>query len=199
MCDDCIQYIHNVDMVLKDIQDGVNKNKQNLKEYKNEFAFALSQNENEIKQLLEVIEGRYEERLRKIDKAQKICEQNVVEIKKIHKIINEYENKNRDLCNTIEESNIKMQNNITKAIKETNDKQNKMSFAETVKKGLMLPELKKQVPLIIKPKEKQKVEKTKEDLNNKVNPINLKITNVENRNNGTLVINSENNEEREKN
>ena len=37
------------------------------------------------------------------------------------------------MSNTIEESNVKTQNNITKAIKETSGKQNKMSFAETVK------------------------------------------------------------------
>ena len=67
---------NHVDLVLKDMQDGVNKSRQNLIEYKNEFDFELSQNENEIKQLLGIIEGRYQERLRKIDKAQKIYVRN---------------------------------------------------------------------------------------------------------------------------
>lgn len=66
MCDDCIQYIHNVDFVLKEIQDGVNKNKRNLAEYKTEFEVSLKQNETEIKKLLEAIENRYEERLKKL-------------------------------------------------------------------------------------------------------------------------------------
>lgn len=198
MCDDCVQYIHNVDLVLKDIQDGVYKNKQNLMEYKNEFASSLKQNENEIKQLLEVIEKRYDERLKKMDKAQKICEQNVSEIKKLYGVVEDFETKNKSMANNIQESNEKMQNEIKKIIKESNDKQNKLSFAETVKKGTMLPEVNKQVPLILKPKEKQKIEKTKEDLNKKVNPVDLKITNVENRSNGTVVIHSKNNEEREK-
>lgn len=198
MCGDCVQYIHNVDMVVKDIQDSVNKNKQNLIEYKLEFDSALKRNENEIKQLLEAIEKRYEERLRKIDKAQKICETNFEEIKNLCGMVKEYENKSNDIFNNIEENNVKICNEIKKIIKETNDKQNKMSFADALKKNTVLPELKKQVPLIVKPKEKQNLQKTKEDLNNKVDPKNFKITNVENRSNGTLVIQSENNEEREK-
>ena len=50
----------------------------------------------------------------------------------------------------------------------------------------------KNVPLIIRPKEKQSIEKTKAELNEKVDTINFKITNVENRKNGTVVIRSEN-------
>ena len=63
---------------------------------------------------------------------------------------------------------------------------------------MVLPELKNQVPLIIKPKEKQQIEKTKEDLNRKVDPINFKIINIENKKNVTVVIQSENVDEREK-
>lgn len=37
MCDDYLQYNQNVDQVLRDIQDDVNKNKQNLQDYKHEF------------------------------------------------------------------------------------------------------------------------------------------------------------------
>lgn len=87
---------------------------------------------------------------------------------------------------------------IKKVIKETNVNKNKMSYAESVKSKTMLPELTKTVPLIIKPKEKQGIDKTKEELNKKVDPVNLKITSIENRKNGTLVIQTENQEEREK-
>lgn len=198
MCDDCVQYIHNVDFALREIQDGVNKNKVNLVEYKNDFEMSLKQNENEIRQLLQAIEKRYEERFRKIDDAQKIVEKNVNEIKNLCGVVNDFEKKNKDIYNTIEENNEKMCNEIKKVIKETSDKQNKMSFADAVKKNTVLPNLKKQVPLIIKPKEKQKNVKTKEDLNNRVDPADLNITNIENRRNGTIVIQSENDEERQK-
>ena len=61
-----------------------------------------------------------------------------------------------------------------------------------------MPDISGNVPLIVKPKEKQSVEETKAELNEKVNPINFKITKVENRKNGTLVIKSKNVEKREK-
>ncbi|KAI8120531.1 hypothetical protein CVS40_8209 [Lucilia cuprina] len=72
-----------------------------------------------------------------------------------------------------------------------------MSYAETIKNAV-IPDQNKQVPLIVKPKERQDAEKTKEELNKKVDPVNLKITKIENRKNGTVIIQSENNEEREK-
>ena len=83
MCDDCMQYIQNIDLVLREVQDEVHKNKQNLVEYKHEFKASLKENENEIKQLLEAIEKRYEERINKMIKYQKSCEKSVEEIKKI--------------------------------------------------------------------------------------------------------------------
>ena len=52
MCYGWIQYIHNIDMVLGEIQDGVNKNKISLAEYKKELELSLKQNEYEIKKLL---------------------------------------------------------------------------------------------------------------------------------------------------
>lgn len=67
MCDDCVIYIHNVDLVLLDIQE-VNKN--NLREYKYEFEMSLRNNESEIKSLLEAIEKRYEERMQKLQLVQ---------------------------------------------------------------------------------------------------------------------------------
>ena len=52
ICEDCIQYIKNIDLVLSEIQDGVRVSRQNLKKYKMEFESPLRQNENKIKQLL---------------------------------------------------------------------------------------------------------------------------------------------------
>lgn len=45
ICDDCIQYIHNVDLMLRAIQDSVGENRQNLVEYKTEFEMSLKQND----------------------------------------------------------------------------------------------------------------------------------------------------------
>ena len=50
-----------------------------------------------------------------------------------------------------------------------------------------LLDVQKQVSLIIKPKERQKIEKTKQDLNSNVDPVNLNITNIENWKNGTII------------
>ena len=82
ICEDCIQYIRNVDLVLGEIKDGVRVSKQTLKEYKKEFESTLKQNENVLKQLLEAIEKRYMDRLKIFDDTQKSWEKNVVEIKK---------------------------------------------------------------------------------------------------------------------
>ena len=61
-----------------------------------------------------------------------------------------------------------------------------------------LSDVQKQVPLIIKSKERQKIEKTKQNLNNKVDPVNLNTTNIENRKNGTVIIQSKTDEDRNK-
>lgn len=117
ICDDCIQYVHNVDSALKNIQDDIYKNKQHLNEYKNELEISLKHNENEIKQLLEGIEKRYEERLQKIDKVQKVCERSVDEVKKLCCTVSEYQNKNNDICNIIEDKNEKLYVEIKKNTK----------------------------------------------------------------------------------
>ena len=49
ICDDCMHYIQNIDLVLREGQDEVHKNKQNLVKYKHEFKASLKENENEIK------------------------------------------------------------------------------------------------------------------------------------------------------
>ena len=126
ICEDCMQYIRNVDLALGEIQDGVRINKQNLKEYKREFETSLKQNENEIKQLLEAIEKRYEKRLKILDDTQKACEKYFEELKKLFGNFKEYENKNKEMCDNIEQKNEKMCNEIKKVIKETKDNQNKM-------------------------------------------------------------------------
>ena len=72
-----------------------------------------------------------------------------------------------------------------------------MSYTHIAEKNIVMPDVSKNVPLIVKPKEKQSVEKTKAELNEKVDPLYFKITNVENRKHGTLVIKSKNVEERE--
>ena len=49
-----MQYIQNIDLMLREVQDEVHKNKENLVEYKNEFKASLK--ENKIKQFLEAME-----------------------------------------------------------------------------------------------------------------------------------------------
>ena len=120
--DDCLQYIQNVDLVLNVVEEGVKKNKQALQEYKYEFESSLKKNENEIKSLLEAIEKRYDERFKKIDKIQKLCEKNVQEVKDIYGTVNNIENKNKDMYETIEKNNTKMCNEIKKIVKDTNVK-----------------------------------------------------------------------------
>lgn len=197
ICDGCLQYIKNIDEVLREILDGVQKNKQQLSEYKLEFQSAIKHNENEMKLLLEAIENRYVERLEKLNNANKNCEKNVKELVNLSGRISEFENKNKEICNTIGDNNMRMCNEIKKAIKESAVKTNQMTYAQQLQNKVM-PGAGKQVPLIIKPKEKQNAEKTREELNNKVDPSNLKIKNVENRKNGSVVIQTENEYEREK-
>ena len=73
-----------------------------------------------------------------------------------------------------------------------------MSFAQVAARNVVMPDVSKNVPLIIRPTEKQSIEKTKAELNKKVDPISFKITNVENRRKGAVVIRIENITEREK-
>lgn len=197
ICDDCIMYIQNVDLVLKGIQDSVDKNKRILVEYKDDFEKSLQKNEMEIKTLLETIEKKYTERFIKMENLQKLCETNVQEVKSMCENFNEIENQNKNICESIEKNNGKICSEIKKIVKETNNK-TKMSYSQTVANNAVMPDLSNNVPLIIKPKEKQSAEITKAELNNKVDPVNFKITKVENRRNGTVVIQSENIVEREK-
>ena len=73
-----------------------------------------------------------------------------------------------------------------------------MSYAQIAANNIVMPDISENVPLTVKPKEKQSVEKTKAELKEKIDPINFKVTNVENGKNSTLIIKSKNVEEREK-
>lgn len=116
ICDDCMLYIQNVDLVLREIQMNVVNNKQTLIDYKHEFESSLRKNENEIKSLLEAIEGRYNDRFKKMEIIQKLCEKNVQEVKKLYGNINKVESKKKDLCDTIQTNNSEMCNEIKKVI-----------------------------------------------------------------------------------
>lgn len=94
ICGDCIQYIENVDLVLKDIKVMVNANKQQLKGYEHEFSCYLKKNKDEIQVFLHAIEKRYDERMRKINNLQRIWEKSVEKIKNNYAAVNEVENNN---------------------------------------------------------------------------------------------------------
>ena len=83
---------------------------------------------------MEAIEKWYDERFRKIDKIQKLCEKNVQEVKDIYGTVNNIENKNKDMYNTIEKNNMKICNEIKKIVKDTNVKQ-KLSYGQNGKNG----------------------------------------------------------------
>ncbi|XP_075167539.1 uncharacterized protein LOC142239631 [Haematobia irritans] len=132
----------------------------------------------------------------KIEKLQRMSDKNIGEITKLIGNVQEMENKNKAMCDTIGESNEKMCNEIKRALKERNVKRN-VTYAQAIKDSdTMMPDVSK--PIVIKPKEKQNISQTKNDLNSNVDPTNLKIINVENRRNGTVVIQTENETEREK-
>jgi hypothetical protein len=78
-----------------------------------------------------------------------------------------------------------------------------ISYSETLKSNKSdstkhVPVMNKNLPLIVIPKNKQNTDKTKFDLNTKVNPIDLKIKNVVDRNNGKILIETDTTENRDK-
>ena len=85
-------------------------NKQQLQNYKLEFEASLKHNDNELRQFLEVIKRRYDDRMKKLYNAIKICEDNRKEVKNFNKKINEFGNGNNEVCECIEHSNIKICN-----------------------------------------------------------------------------------------
>ncbi|XP_017462848.1 PREDICTED: uncharacterized protein LOC108356236 [Rhagoletis zephyria] len=195
MCDECITYIQNVDLVLQVMQMSVKKNNSILNEYKSEFEETMKKSQNEIKSLLEAVETRYTQRVAMMEKSQKLFEKKIGEVNNLYEMVEEVKNKTE----TIGKDNEKMHSEIKKLNNNTNEIQ--MSYAETIKNNIKkkaLPELKNDVAIIVKPKVKQAVEKTKIDLNSKVDPKNLNISKIVSKNNGVMVIHSQNNDEREK-
>lgn len=75
------------------MDEEVAKNKQQ-QQYIQEFEEAIQHNEAEIKQLLEVIELRYEERIQRLENVQINCKNNLKEINELCGRINEFENNN---------------------------------------------------------------------------------------------------------
>ncbi|XP_055388350.1 uncharacterized protein LOC129616828 [Condylostylus longicornis] len=211
MCDECILYIQNVDMVLQKMDCAVQKNNEYLKEYKCDFENALKRNENEVMGLLRTIEDicrRYMERLheikneqkKEIEKMVKMTENFKVESEKLNVVLNNQTEKlNKTIVHSIKK-NDELCTNISNA--KINNVGHSVSFADILKNNKenknSVPIMKKHLPLIVKPKQKQKSEKTKKDLNTKVNPKDLKIKNVESKMNGIILIETDSKENREK-
>lgn len=66
-------------------------------------------------------------------------------------------------------------------------------FPVVINKELL--DVRKQITLVVKPKEKQRLRKTNDDLNNNVDTVKFKVTNVENRKKSAVVIQNITNEE----
>lgn len=195
MCDECVTYIQNVDLVMQDMQMSVKRNNSILNEYKQEFEDIMKTSQNEIKALLEAVESRYTQRVAAMERSQKLFEKKIGEMKSLFDMVEEVKNKTEIIGKDSE----KVQSEIKKITSNKVDKQ--ISYAEAMKynkKKEEVPHLKKDVAIIVKPKAKQTVEKTKQDLNSKVDPKNLKISNIASKSNGVMVIHSENTDERDK-
>lgn len=104
ICDDCVMYIHNVDLAVREVQETVQKNGNYLKQYKNEFEESLKKNELEIKNLLEAIEARYTDRLRAMKIAQDTCEKSVKEIKKISNYSESFKTQSDKICEDVKKN-----------------------------------------------------------------------------------------------
>ena len=128
LCDDCMQHILDVDFVLKDVQDQVNKSNRMLSEYKDEFDKLLKKNEEELKCLLQVMEAKFSERIDSMKKAQKVCTDSVVEIREFYNISETIAKKNVDICKNLESS----KDTNDKILKEINESVKKISTTTPV-------------------------------------------------------------------
>jgi hypothetical protein len=183
----------------------VDKNSNHLKQYKEDFEKMVLKNESEISGLIKKVQDVYFERISEIKK-----EQNY-QIEKMSKMVNilktEIENHNVNLKNNSEKilecnkKNDDLCKNINNMVKEQNLAQS-VSYSDIIKNKnneiKHVPVMNKNVPLIVIPKNKQKTEKTKLDLNTKVDPKDLKIKNVENKKNGKILIETDTKENRDK-
>ncbi|XP_075150666.1 uncharacterized protein LOC142224764 [Haematobia irritans] len=150
MCDECLNYIKNGDRALCEIKKSVEINKQHLKEYKEDFHQSLVQSGNEIKQLLDAIKRRYEERFMKMEETQQVCEKTISEISNLYGNIDRV-----DMCKEIDESNKRMCGEIKRIVIDINVKSK--SYAETVAEKKSDARCQQKIPLIVKSKEKQNV------------------------------------------
>ena len=182
ICEDCILYIHNVDLVLKDMQEVVKKNSNYLKEYKNEFEESLKKNETELKKLLEAIEERYTDRLRDMQIAQKTCENSVSELKKMSTYSESFKTQSNKIYNSVNEIKNDIRNEVKKIKISTTKTETKakMNYAEQLKQTVY-----------IKPKAKQENAKTTKEIKEKIDPssLSLKVDRISNRNEGAIAIN----------
>lgn len=197
ICDDCLLYIQNVDLVLQNMERAVNRNNEHLKEYKHEFESAIKKNENEIINLLRAIETSYMKRLEEIKNEQQM------ELHKMEKFTEAFKNQSNKVNETII-SAMKKNDEVCKNITNVSQQKNIITgqtatFADIIKNSKNCEmKMKKELPLILKPKIKQKNQQTKSELNTKVDPKNLRIKNIENRTNGAILIETDTVEEREK-
>lgn len=183
---------------MRNIQTVINKNGALLQEYKDEFELALKRNEWEIKQLLEAIENKFSERINEMQKVQEKCSVNISEVKKMKDVAVAFTRDSEKLCSEIKitsEENKKAQTEIKDLVSKSKSN-NQMSYAEALSKNeRVMPEIRN---LLIKPKSKQDCNQTKNDLNENVDPKELKIRNVQRKSNGVILIQRENDTERNK-
>ena len=206
MCEDCRQYIHNVDLVIRDIQHVVQQNDLRFKDYKNEFDSSLKQYEKEMKSFLVDVEDRFKARVKLLKTTEKTCTECVSKMQNLCQsadaVVENTKKSQLESEKLIRES-AGIKNDLEKLSKTLNitiPKAN--SFAQVLKSSsncpTVVPPIKKQVPLIIKPKEKQTSSESRRDLTKNVDPCNFKFSNVQVRQNGDILISTENEKEREK-
>ncbi|XP_037930347.1 uncharacterized protein LOC119665106, partial [Teleopsis dalmanni] len=142
---------------------------------------ALNVNENEIKCLLKAIEAKYADRIKSLVEVQKSYENK----------FNGLEQKITLLSDVIKKPNDELAINTSKNI---NMIENKDTFAAKLKMGINA-----NVPITVKPINKQQSEETKKDLKNKINPtqLNVKVNGFQTRHDGRVTIKCINSKERE--
>lgn len=203
LCNECKEHFE----VLKNIQVSVEENGKKVKEWASEIEKALKINRKKSKEMIEERDKKVEEKMKELEKK---CEERIEEVKKAQEEWKQmienvtgaaelYKKESVRVVQEIESAN-NINRNINKELVDVNKKlesKEKSSFADVIKQSKII-EIRKDVPLIVKPKSKQNTEKTKVDLNKYVDPKELKISNIESKNNGVIVIESANESERSK-
>lgn len=221
ICEDCILYIHNVDLVLKDVQEAVKKNSNYLKEYKSEFEEALRKNEVEIKSLLEAIELRYTERLKAMKTAQETCERSVKEVRKITALSEAFKKQSEQICGEVKQitnqsekviesvkgmelSILNEQNKNISSLKSNikkmsdnivvNTKAQKSSYASVATYAVN----KSDSVLLVRPKVLNGSAKAEKVVKSKLDPSSVKVSTLKSQKNGSVMIVCENEDSVEK-